>query len=108
MVVVPVVLVVSPAASSLRQMGGFLKGGCCVPRRCAQQVVSEHPRFVVGSSVDSRASVADWRRSFVDLGSELGLFVGSCVDLKTACRLLEESIWRSRLLRKLFEGFAWR
>ena len=29
----------------------------------------------------------------------------SCVDLKTECRLLEESIWRSRLLRKLFEGF---
>jgi len=51
----------------------------------AQQVVTEHPRFDVGSSVDSRASVADWRRSCVDLGSELGLFVGSCVDLRTAC-----------------------
>ena len=91
-------LVVSPAASSLRQVGGFLKdGGCCVsPTRCAQQVVSELPRFDVGSSVDSRASVADWRRSYVDLGSALGLFVGSCVDLKTACRLLEESIRRSR------------
>ena len=36
-----------------------------------------------GSSVDSRASVADWRRSCVDLGSAFGLFVGSCVDLIT-------------------------
>ena len=58
----------------------------------AQQVVSEHLRFDVGSSVDLRASVAVWRRSCVDLGAALGLFVGSCVDLKTACRLLEESI----------------
>ena len=48
-------------------------------------MVSELPRFVVGSSVDSRASVADWRRSCVDLGSALGLFVGSCVDLRTEC-----------------------
>ena len=50
----------------------------------AQQVVSEHPRFDVGSSVNSRASVANWRRSCVDLRSALGLFVGSCVDLRTA------------------------
>ena len=93
------------AASSLRQVGGFLRE-VVVPR--AQQLVSEHPRFGVGSRVDSRASVAVWRRSCVDLGAALGLFVRSCVDLKTACRLLEESIWWSRLLRKLFEGFAWR
>ena len=33
----------------------------------------------------SRASVAVWRRSCVDLGAALGLFVGSCVDLRTAC-----------------------
>ena len=95
LVAVPAVLVVSPAASSLRQLGGFLKCGCCVSssaNRCAQrvgvraqQVVSELPRFVVGSSVDSRASVADWWRSCVDLGSALGLFVGSCVDFRTAC-----------------------
>ena len=37
----------------------------------------------MGSSIDSRASVADWRRSYIDLGSELGLFVGLCVDLRT-------------------------
>jgi len=32
LVAVLVVLIVSPAASSLRLVGGFLKGGCCVPR----------------------------------------------------------------------------
>jgi len=32
-----------------------------------------------------RASVAVWRRLCVDLGVALGLFVGSCVDLKIAC-----------------------
>ena len=90
--VVPVVLVASLAASSLRQVGGFLREVV----RTAQQLVSEHPRFGVGSSVDSRASVAVWRRSCVDLGAALGLFVGSCVDLKIAYRLLEESIRRSR------------
>ena len=88
-------LVVSPAASSLRQLGGLLNGGCCVSssaNRCAQRVVSGaqlvvsvHLRFDVGSSVDSKASVAVWRRSCVDLESALGLFVGSCVDLRTAC-----------------------
>jgi len=57
----------------------------------AQQVVSEHPRFDVGSSVDSRTSVAVWRRSCVDLGTALGLFVGSCVDLGTTFGLLMES-----------------
>ena len=56
-------------------------------------MVSEHPRFDVGSSVDSKASVADWRRSCVDLGSELGLFVGSCVDLRKAC----EDCWRNQV-----------
>ena len=35
LVAVPVVLVVSPAASSLRQVGGFLKCGCCVPPTAA-------------------------------------------------------------------------
>jgi len=45
LVVVLAVLVVSPAASSLRQLSGFLKGGCCVSssaNRYAQQVVSEY------------------------------------------------------------------
>ena len=56
-------LVVSPAASSLRQLGGFFKGGCCVSSSAnycaqrvvsgAQQVLSEHLRFDVVSSVDS-------------------------------------------------------
>ena len=54
-------------------------------------MVSEHPRFDVRSSVDSRASVADWLRSCVDLGSELGLFMGSCVNLRTIFGLLKES-----------------
>jgi len=108
-VVVPAALFVSPAESSLRQEGGFLKIKwwlLCLffrePLRTssgvwgAQQLVSEHPRFDVGSSVDSRASVAVWRRSCVDLRAALRLFVGLCVDLKTACRLLEELIRRSR------------
>ena len=73
-------LFVSQAESSLRQEGGFLKIKwwllCLLfrePLRTtsgvwgAQQVVSEHPRFDVGSSVNSRASVPDWQRSCVDL-----------------------------------------
>ena len=59
---------------------------------CAQQVVSEHPKFVVRSSGDSKGIFADWWRSCVDLRSALGLFVGSCVDLKTVCEVLKESI----------------
>ena len=35
--------------------------------------------------------MAIWRRSCVDLGVTLGLFVGSCVDLKTTFPLLKES-----------------
>ena len=101
LVVVPATLIVFPAELSLRQLGGFLKVVVVVvsllPRTAAHnEWCQSHPRFDVGSSVDSKASVADWRWSCVDLGSELGLFVGSCVDLQTACRLLEESIWRNR------------
>ena len=38
-----------------------------------------------------RASVVDWQRSCVDLGAALGLFMGSCVDLKIAFGFLKES-----------------
>ena len=38
-----------------------------------------------------RALVAVRWRSYVDLVAALGLLVGSCVDLKTAFGLLEES-----------------
>ena len=65
-----------------------------------------------GSSWDrvsiSRALVVVWQRSCVNLEATLGLSVGSCIDLKITFGLLEESIWRSRLLQKLFEGFALR
>ena len=52
-----------------------------------------------------KALVVVWQRSCVDLRATLRLFVGLCVDLKTAFGLLEESIRRSRSFRKLFEGF---
>ena len=74
--------------------GGFLRKVVVKDTR-AQQVVSEP-----GSSWDRvlipKASVVVWWRSCVDLGAAVGLFVGSCVDLKTMCGLLEESIRRSR------------
>jgi len=38
-----------------------------------------------------RALVAVLRRSCVDLGAALGLFVGLCVDLRTVFELLKES-----------------
>ena len=100
-----VVLGTSPPASVSRLVSGFLR-----------EVVVPHARnnwyqSIPGSSWDRvlipRASVAVWRRSCVDLGAALGLFVRSGVDLKTACRLLEELIWRSRLFRKIFKGFEW-
>ena len=50
---------------------------------------------IAGSSWDRvsipRAFVAAWWRSGIDLGAVLGLFVRSCVDLKIAFGLLEES-----------------
>ena len=50
---------------------------------------------ISGSSWDRvlvpRALVVVWRRSCVDLGAVLGLFVGSCVDLRTTFGLLEKS-----------------
>ena len=50
---------------------------------------------ISGSSWDHvsipRASVAVWRRSCVNLGAVLVLFMRSCVDLKTTFGLLEES-----------------
>ena len=52
--------------------------------RRAQQLVSEHPRLVVGSYVDSKGISCCLAKSYVDLGAALGLFVGSCVDLKIA------------------------
>ena len=88
----------------LSLISGFLNG--CYPAR------NKWYQIIPSSSWDCvlipRALVAVWQRSCVNLGAALGLFVGSCVDLKTACRLLEESIWRSRSLRKLFEGFTLR
>ena len=53
-----------------------------------------------------KALVVVWRRSRVDLGAALRLFVRSYINLKTMLGLLEESIWGSRLPQKLFEGFA--
>jgi len=84
-----------------------------IPQRdCCTGARNKWYQSIPGSSWDRvlipRASVAVWRRSCVDLREALGLFVGSSVDLQTACGLLEESIRRSRLFRKLFEGFAWK
>ena len=83
-----VVLVTSPAAS----VSAWLADSSERLLSYAQQLVSEHPNLVVGPCVDSKASVAVWQRSCVNLGAALRLFVGSCVDLKTVCRLLEKSI----------------
>ena len=83
-----VVFGTSPVASVSRLVGEFLRE-VVIPH--AQQLVSEHPRLVVGSCVDSKGISC-----CLALGATLGLFVGSCVVLKTACELLEESIQRSR------------
>jgi len=53
-------------------------------------VVSEHPRFVMGSCVNFK-SIGCCLAEIVDLGAALGLFVGTRVDLKTTFGLLEES-----------------
>ena len=105
MVVVLVVLVVSLAASSLRQVGEFLKGGCCVPRPLRKTSgirASQVRREIV---LIPRASITVWQRSCVDLGAAVRLFVKSCIDLKTASGLLEESIWRSRFASETLRGF---
>jgi len=66
---------------------GFLIG-CCLARNKWYQ-------SIWGSSWDRvsipTALVAVWRRSCVDLGAVFGLFVGSCVYLKTAFALFQES-----------------
>ena len=74
----------SPAELSLRQEGGFLKEVVVVVSLLSR--TAAHKEWVPGGttsgirasqvrrgiSIDSKASVADWRRSCVDLGSELG------------------------------------
>ena len=62
-------------------------------------VVSVHNKWyqsIPGLSWDHlairRASVADLVETCVDLRSALGLFVGSCADLRTAREVLKESL----------------
>ena len=89
----------------LSPSGGFLRE--VVARAC-----NKWYQGISGSVWDCvlipKASVAVWQRSCVDLETALELFVGSCVYLKTACRLLEESIQKSISFRKLYYGFAWK
>jgi len=67
---------------SLRPVGRFLG------EVIAQGARNKWYQSIPGSSWDRvlipRASVVVWWRSCVDLRAALGLFVGLCVDLKTA------------------------
>ena len=76
----------------------FLKLVVALKKALAKEVLSERNKWyqsIPGSSWDHvsipKALVAVWRRSCVDLGAAVELFVGLCVDLKTAFGLLEKS-----------------
>ena len=56
-----------------------------------QQVVSEHPRFIVGSYVDSKSINVCLVEIVCRSRNSVGLFVGSCVDLRIVFGLLKES-----------------
>ena len=83
-------------------IGGFLM----VVTSCAQQVVSEHPRFVVGSCVDSKGiscCLADsserllTRAQAQQVVLEYPRFVvGSCVDSKSISFYLAEIVCQSQ------------
>jgi len=45
-------------------------------------MILELPRFDVGLCIDFKSVVVFQRRSCLDFGAALGLFVGSCVDSK--------------------------
>ena len=103
--VVPAALIVSPAELSLRQVGGFLKIKEVVVVVSLLPRTAAHNEWCLGHNKWYQSiSGSTWDHLLIQghllligrdhayLGSELGLFVGSCVDLKTAYRLLEESI----------------
>ena len=54
-------------------------------------MVSEYPKFIVGSCVDSKSIGNCLAEIVFDLEAASGLFVGSCVDLRPTFELLKES-----------------
>ena len=67
-------------------------------------MVSEHPGFL-GSYVDSKNIGCCLAEIVCQSGAALGLFVRSCVNLKTAFGLLKESNFMESIILKTLLGF---